>query len=65
MVDLNELSNWLLTLNKEWWYVIITTILALDPVFKFLLYLTRKLTYLFSKRKYLDCLRMVNKENIS
>lgn len=65
MVDLNELSNWLLTLNKERWYVIITTILALDPAFKFLLYLTRELTYLFSKRKYLDCLRMVDKENIS
>lgn len=65
MVDLNELSNWLLVLNKAQWYVIITTILALDPAFKFVLYLTRKLTYLFSKRKYLDCFRLVDKENMS
>jgi tetratricopeptide (TPR) repeat protein len=64
MIDLNEFSNWLVTLNKAQWYVIITTILALDPAFKFILYVTRKFTYLFSKRKYLDCLRMVDKENL-
>lgn len=65
MIDLNEFSNWLVTLNKAHWYVIITTILALDPAFKLILYVTRKLTFLFSKRKFLDCLRMVDKENLS
>lgn len=65
MIDFNELSNWFLTLNKAQWYVIITTILSLDPILKFVLYVTRQLTYLFSKRKYLDCFCLLDKENIS
>lgn len=65
MIDFNELSNRFLTLNKAQWYVIITTILSLEPIFKFVLYITRQLTYLFSKRKYLDCFCLLNKENMS